>query len=1005
MGLFSGLTNAAKTAGKSALSASKKGTKGAVKPKKFAKGNAGSKIGKKAAKLGKDGLKSAPQLDTKSLWATKSAKSGKSLTKGAGKPGGSGGAGAMGRLGKRGIGKAFRAMKSIRQNGVKQALKGGTKKAAVAALKAAKKVAVKVAKKVTKEGVKAALKACFAVVWCPIALFVVLVIAGLFAWGLFSLVFTGEEIDVDTAGAERGAAQRGYLEAIEEGDAYLGHDPLLWSRAAALLGPDRLVVDTNGYLSNWVFDFWHIGGIKAPGAPRGTRVLNEDPCEAAAKKAREMRVAYEDTVEDGEPVAGAMSDSDVEHYLFPEWVQGIEEWAERPAGDPPKTAVDGAAEGDEDAWNAKRFETCHETLASLIILERLYEAETSGLGDDDADEVLARYAAMLADQRDGYSSGGLRLLTTWLATNDDLWTHVYGTPVELGGDGDEYGVALCELVDGEEPSYTTPFPADTILVFHSCPPVWRDAPCIEAEEMFKVLNNSGYEPTVDVTGNLEEIKRRQESRAGSSTDVVEIEAEDPGEAKIDEVDGVWLECELQLVRIVCDYLLFLVECQKEIKILQDEVTIAEAHVAAHVQKLLDELAALGAPNPGGFFRIAGLPREQAAYALAAAWETGKQVLPAESEADLARMLHGLAWPDCPPAGPRTAEDCGPTPSPVSLSDLGNEYGDDFQTEWRSGKPHASTLYSNLEIEDDRSGGADDENAEDDEDDKALILAWVTTGTRSDGREYSIELEPASCPWMVRYVYALERSRCARVGLEYSPILSMHGYSETLFGDKGEGIRREGGGLEFEAELSPEESLWFERAAHTLYGTQCPEVDRSGDTPVYAGTNVPANIDTTDDPRLTTFTVEYSGWHEGQWRRLSKQGHVHKCLRNLTVKIFAAVHKTLPELNFSSVWRSKDRQLELRRLYCREDLQTPHPDGWSYQIRLERDRSMVCQAADGSNNPVALPGTSAHNAALAIDFRPCSSELSTCFRILTLLNPLPLQATVMPSEPWHWSTQG
>jgi hypothetical protein len=89
------------------------------------------------------------------------------------------------------------------------------------------------------------------------------------------------------------------------------------------------------------------------------------------------------------------------------------------------------------------------------------------------------------------------------------------------------------------------------------------------------------------------------------------------------------------------------------------------------------------------------------------------------------------------------------------------------------------------------------------------------------------------------------------------------------------------------------------------------------------------------------------------------------------------------------WGHRDaaRQVELRRAHCGQDL------------------FVVLEApASSCRPPTARPGRSMHERGLAIDFAACGTRATPCYQWLSrnagrfgLLN--------LPSEPWHWSTNG
>ena len=55
-------------------------------------------------------------------------------------------------------------------------------------------------------------------------------------------------------------------------------------------------------------------------------------------------------------------------------------------------------------------------------------------------------------------------------------------------------------------------------------------------------------------------------------------------------------------------------------------------------------------------------------------------------------------------------------------------------------------------------------------------------------------------------------------------------------------------------------------------------------------------------------------------------------------------------------------------------------------------------------PTAIPGTSMHEKGLAIDFTNCQTRTSSCYVWLNA-NAKAFGLVNLPSEPWHWSTNG
>lgn len=87
------------------------------------------------------------------------------------------------------------------------------------------------------------------------------------------------------------------------------------------------------------------------------------------------------------------------------------------------------------------------------------------------------------------------------------------------------------------------------------------------------------------------------------------------------------------------------------------------------------------------------------------------------------------------------------------------------------------------------------------------------------------------------------------------------------------------------------------------------------------------------------------------------------------------------------WRSTQRQIELRQSHCGSDA-----------FSIFEKPSNTCSP------PTARPGRSMHERGLAIDFANCSARSTGCFRWLAA-NAARFGFYNLPSEPWHWSTNG
>ena len=87
------------------------------------------------------------------------------------------------------------------------------------------------------------------------------------------------------------------------------------------------------------------------------------------------------------------------------------------------------------------------------------------------------------------------------------------------------------------------------------------------------------------------------------------------------------------------------------------------------------------------------------------------------------------------------------------------------------------------------------------------------------------------------------------------------------------------------------------------------------------------------------------------------------------------------------YRSTQRQIELRIAHCGST------------------RYAIYEApASSCSPPTARPGASMHERGLAIDFHGCASRSTACWRWLEA-NAANYGIYNLPSEPWHWSTNG
>jgi hypothetical protein len=87
------------------------------------------------------------------------------------------------------------------------------------------------------------------------------------------------------------------------------------------------------------------------------------------------------------------------------------------------------------------------------------------------------------------------------------------------------------------------------------------------------------------------------------------------------------------------------------------------------------------------------------------------------------------------------------------------------------------------------------------------------------------------------------------------------------------------------------------------------------------------------------------------------------------------------------WRSHQRQIELRISHC-------GPDPYS-----------IYEApASSCSPPTARPGSSMHERGVAVDFKDCDERSTPCYRWLAE-HAYQYGLYNLPSEPWHWSTNG
>ncbi len=87
------------------------------------------------------------------------------------------------------------------------------------------------------------------------------------------------------------------------------------------------------------------------------------------------------------------------------------------------------------------------------------------------------------------------------------------------------------------------------------------------------------------------------------------------------------------------------------------------------------------------------------------------------------------------------------------------------------------------------------------------------------------------------------------------------------------------------------------------------------------------------------------------------------------------------------YRDTQRQIELRRAHCGPSAE-----------------AVFAAPSSSCSPPTARPGRSMHERGLAVDFKNCSSRSLPCYQWLSR-NAARFGLFNLPSEPWHWSTNG
>ncbi|HEU5151632.1 MAG TPA: M15 family metallopeptidase [Iamia sp.] len=146
----------------------------------------------------------------------------------------------------------------------------------------------------------------------------------------------------------------------------------------------------------------------------------------------------------------------------------------------------------------------------------------------------------------------------------------------------------------------------------------------------------------------------------------------------------------------------------------------------------------------------------------------------------------------------------------------------------------------------------------------------------------------------------------------------------------------------------------------------------GATPATTSTTPGATVPT---PALTTVACPAGG-------SITVASGIATNVRNLLAAARA------DKLNLcGSAYRDSSRQVELRKQNCG----TSRYDIWE-------------KPASQCSPPTAIPGTSMHEKGMAIDFASCSTRTTACYRWLAA-NASRFGLRNLPSEPWHWSTNG
>ena len=550
--------------------------------------------------------------------------------------------------------------------------------------------------------------------------------------------------------AEGGAVKQfatEFTEAVEAGEVFSGHDYLQWSRVGDFLGHDgRLVY--GGELAPWVTDWWVTQGRVQIGDEVGiareeARVLTETPCTQAAQMALDLRRLWEGVGEGRTTLDAGFGVSDTEHYLFPMWSPGLEEWLENPVDTPPPASPlqDRPL---AQSWEAKRLTLCHVAAAVLGPLAALADWEAqmvNGGTPSEAGAGVSAYQRMMRKSESGYTDAGLRLLSLWLASKSG-WRHVYAEPIEVTAD-DPLGVSPCDLAD-QLKTWSTEMDGRT-AVFHPCPPkapdpgICHDTQHLQAAPVPHTdgtsVNTHHHEgpheappPPASAAAFIEMPACRFHLIADACTEALSIAAPD-------EIDEVIAWCEAEIDKLLA-----------EIEALRQAIKEEE-------QRLLDELDKRNDAPPllGGLLYQANLPRYQALLVIGAALEelgNDAVLFDDAANAQVARSLYAL---ECPPESDNSGRSYCTAGVPDTVENLLARKGGGFLEAWHLGEPEGVWASKSW----DAGSGI-----------------WTVTTASGD----TVRRTPVECPWLVRWHRGDSLGRCTLASAESVSLLAVFGYS-------------------------------------------------------------------------------------------------------------------------------------------------------------------------------------------------------------------------------------